>query len=172
MIDRLDCFLLNRIYQPITDWTWRYSGKTRFFLAWLCFGISFVSLSLDIYAALMRGGASAFGAIFASPLLILILTYLWDASVSMHRQRSGALGFEPFDRFIRTVTMFSAAFFALLAGIAYFKTGSLVPAKQTALSILYGFACSSALYFVVAKPPSAKLAWDKAPDSGRRQSAS
>ena len=169
---RLDHFLLNRVYQPITDVTWRYSGKTRFFLAWVCFGISFVSLSLDIYAALMRGGSSAFGAIFAIPLQILILTYLWGASVSMHRQLPCAFGFEPFDRFIRTLTMFSASFFAVLGAFAYFQTGSLMIAKLAAFYVLYGFSCSSALYFAVAKPPSAKLAWDKVPESGHHQSAS
>jgi hypothetical protein len=167
MIDRLDAFLLKRFYQPITDLTWRYSGKTRFFLAWLCFGISFVSLSLDIYAALMRGGSFAFGAIFASPLLILILAYLWDASVSMHRQSSWALGFGAFDRFIRTVAMFSALFFGLLSALLYFRTGMLGIAKQNGLYILYAFACASALYFVEAKPPSVQLTWDEAPESRR-----
>ena len=162
MFDRLDHFLLNRIYQPITDWTWRHSGKTRFFLAWVCFGISFLSLSLDIYGALTRGGSAAFGAIFGGPVLILILTYLWGASVSMQRQSAAAFGVAPFDRFMRIVTLFSACFFAVLGAVAYFKTGTLAIAKQTGFYVLYGFTCASALYFVVAKPPSAKLAWEAA----------
>ena len=172
IVGRFDHFLLNRVYQPISDWTWQYSGKTRFFLAWLCFGISFVSLSLDIYASLMRGGLPAFGAIIASPLLILILTYLWAASASMHRQSSATFGFRPFDRFIRSVTMISACFFAVLSAVLYFRSGGLVMAKQGWFYVLYGFACSSALYFVEAKPPSAKLAWEEAPESGQHRSAS
>jgi len=163
--DRLDHYLLDRLYQPITDLTWRHWGKTRFFLAWLCFGISLVSLSLDIYTALMRGGAFSFGAVFGSPVLILILTYLCGASASMHNQSDWALRFSAFDRFIRSLTMFSALFFAALSALACLRMGTMGIAKQNAFYIVYGFACSSALYFVEAKPPSARLAWEDATQS-------
>jgi hypothetical protein len=83
----------------------------------------------------------------------------------MDRQASWLLGFGAFDRFIRTVAMFSAVFFGLVSVLVFFKTGTLGIAKQNALYILYGFACSSALYFVEAKPPSAKLAWEDAAES-------
>jgi len=162
MIGRLDGFFLNCFYQPIADFVWRYSGKTRFFLAWLCFGTSFVGLSLDIYTGLTRGGSFSFAAIFASPLLILILTYLWEASASKNQQASWLPGFDAFDRFIRSVTMYSAIFLCLLSVIVFFKTGTLGMASQNGLYILYALACASALYFVEAKPPSARLAWDKA----------
>jgi hypothetical protein len=83
----------------------------------------------------------------------------------MHRPSGWALGFGAFDRFIRSMTMFSAVFFAALSVILCFRTGTLGIAKQNALYIAYAFACSSALYFVEAKPPSAKLAWEDAAES-------
>jgi hypothetical protein len=167
MIDRLDLFLLKNVYQPIADLTWRYSGKTRFFLAWLCFGISFVALCLDLYTTLAKGGPFGLGAVFGSPLLILILLYLWGASACIDRHAPWSLGFDSFDRFIRTVTMFSALFFVLVDIFGYFQMGTLGIARQTFLYVLYAFACSSGLYFIEAKPPSVELTWDEASKSLR-----
>jgi len=160
-IGRFDLFLLNRVYQPVADLTWRYSGKTRFFLAWLCFGISFVALCLDLYITLSKGGPFGLGAVFGSPLPILILLYLWGASASIDRHTPWILGFDAFDRFIRIMTMFSALFFVLVDIFFYLKMGTLDLTKQTFLYVLYAFACSSALYFVEAKPPSVELMWDE-----------
>jgi hypothetical protein len=168
MRDRLDHFWLNRVYQPVADLTWRYSGKTRFFLAWLCFGISFVSFCLDLSIDLAKGAPFALGALFASPLLLLILIYLREASASLERQAPWPLGFDSFDRFIRTVTMLSALLFALADIWGYLEAGSLGLARHTFLYVLYAFTCASGLYFVQAKPPSAERRCDGASKSLRR----
>src|SRR5262252_7765034 len=75
MTKRLDLLLLNRVYQPIADLIWRYSGKSRFFVAWVCFGTSFVAMCLDLYSVISKGGPSGFAAVFGSPLPILLLMY-------------------------------------------------------------------------------------------------
>lgn len=162
-----DLFLLNRVYQPIADLIWRFSGKTRFFLAWVCFGISFVGLCLDLYATLARGGPFSMAAVLGIPIMSLILMYLRRASASIEREAPWTPGLDWIDRFIRTVTMSSVLFFVFVDVVAYLEAGTLGLAKQTLAYVLYAFACSSALYFVEAKPPSVELTRDGASKSFR-----
>ena len=155
VMSRVDRLLLNHVYQPIADLTWRYSGKTRFFLAWICFGVAFVGLCLDLYATLAKGGPFIAGAVLGIPIMSLILSYLRRASGSIDREAAWT-GFDGVDRFIRGVTMSSALFFVFVDIVAYLTQGTLDMTKQTFPYVLYAFACSSALYFVEAKPPSAE----------------
>src|SRR5262245_43663977 len=167
MTKRLDLLLLNRVYQPLADLIWRYSGKSRFFVAWLCFGTSFVAVCLDLYSVSSKGGPSGLAAVFGSPLPILLLMYLSTASANMDRHSHGNMELDSLDRFIRAVTMLSVFLFVFIDIVSFLETGSSAVARQTLFCVVYSFTCSSALYFIEAKPPSAALTWNQTSDSGR-----
>ena len=157
-MDRLDRILLKYVYQPTADWVWRYTGKNRFFVAWICFGVSFVSSCLDVYAALMRGASPYLAALLGGPFLLVLLTYLSEASDRISPQsRSRSTSNQPldqFDRFIRRITISSALGFTLLSAVCYLATGSLAIVKHDFLCIIYSFGCASALYLLEVKPPA------------------
>ena len=167
----MDVFLLRWVYQPITNTVWRYFGKSRFFLAWFCFGISFVSLCLDVYINLRRPNASAVSAVFAGPLVILLLWYVCRTSAYANGQTSRPKRIDTFDRVIRTVTILSALAFLALDIVVLLAAPHADAANQTFAYVVYALACSSALYFLEAKPPSAELTWAKTLGDGRRVSA-
>jgi hypothetical protein len=150
----VDRFLLKTVYQPISESIWRHLGKNRLFLAWLCFGISFVSLALDVYAGLTNTGQRLSPILFGAPLLLLLATYVCAASAGGERHGPWLYGVSAMDRVIRTVTLLSGLCFAVAGALLCLRTGITKAAAQNGIYVLYALMCASGLYFVETKPPA------------------
>jgi hypothetical protein len=150
----IDGFLLKRVYQPISESIWRHFGKNRLFVAWLCFGISLVSLSLDVYAGLTSTGQVSLSVLFGAPLLLLLAMYVWEASAGVEKHGPWRRGLSVPDRIIRTVTLVSGLCFTVLGVSLCLRTGVTKAAAQNALYVVYALTCASGLYFVETKPPA------------------
>ncbi len=76
LLEKIDTLVLDRVFTPFAWRFERLTGRTNFFLAWLCFGVVMLTeiLSLGLKASLTHD--LEIMDIFFGPLLIIALAYL------------------------------------------------------------------------------------------------